>query len=1153
MILSDETAKQIINLKTSDRINKDIADRQFKVIVKAFNHLLQPENNYIYIADEVGLGKTYIAMGIATLLQHFSTNYEKFIGFILVPKKNLQNKWLSEFNRFVKNNYLLCDNRVKSVINMQISQINDEQIHERLECFNNNVTAYHIYRNSSFSMSSSAEMDIWKENLLRYLPNEHHSTFLEAWDFLNKEEEEIKKSEIRKLYAYLLNLSIPEIDILIVDEAHNFKYGIGEDTSYRNNVTSRFLGVVQDDKLIFDKFPWLRERVKPKAKKVIFLSATPINKSLIEIKNQLDCFIPRHEFSNINEDKLENEISAKLNTFLIRGSMNLQLSQNLSITRNQYRHEHRQGNVECSIEATPLRMQDGIQALVTGLVQYKTLKELNEKPNASFEIGMLAGFETFTYKHQNNQNGNEYEESSDSSSDEKVIKKLNDSYYDNFNSNLPHPKQDALVEELSKRMERCEKALVFVNRIASVSDIESKLLKKYESHQISKIKNIRKLNNPKVKHMIRLYEDSRLADDLKKTLLKVSERIYHYYKNELVNIIDKVKRRECILSLQNCLLELYEGDYQGSDIDLFRDEARSKINYKRFDIHYLRVCCDIIKKYIISIQNKDNDTDSDTEEERDLYFFTNYFSSSKDNRYPGKNFRKMIYDKDWFEINIAVIENNFNLGFKKSNKLSFQPVYDEKVNQKRDISKYDFLIETFVSNCYSSDSESSYVHENYLKRTFLTQLLTTELKHEFYKWFCRFDNHIKDNPSKLNDELEKLSEILKGVFRNGSGLLPSYLASTIDGDFESNFLSLLKLNYPDVLNEIRTILNDYDLLSDVNFSNPEKIQGILTHQAAVLGISGSHTRDVSKVAAQFRMPGFPYVLITTNILKEGEDLHTYCRDIYHYGIAWTPSDMEQRTGRIDRIGSLSYREILNKKSYDFDNKLHVYYPYLSDTLEVNQISRVFHDMNKFIKKFHDFTEIPETNKEINANEIVNSIPEQITSKLQSIYDIDNFNLVLADRTPLQLFDPIGKSREDVLKAFQAIKSILDEEFFGFIKLWQQDSFYIKGDIWQNNRRWPFSLKVINSVTPGDFDLEVGSIICRRIEIKGESNFNLIKDKIIQNGHRLEVLNDMMIVQGNINLFLNSDSIINKLIEVCELADSIEFEFTDKDDREVVFL
>ena len=64
-----------------------------------------------------------------------------------------------------------------------------------------------------------------------------------------------------------------------------------------------------------------------------------------------------------------------------------------------------------------------------------------------------------------------------------------------------------------------------------------------------------------------------------------------------------------------------------------------------------------------------------------------------------------------------------------------------------------------------------------------------------------------------------------------------------------------------------------------------------------------------RLVRQFRMPGLPLVLVTTDVLQQGGDLHTFCRRIAHYGIAWTPSAIEQRTGRVDRIGGLVQRRL----------------------------------------------------------------------------------------------------------------------------------------------------------------------------------------------------------------------------------------------------
>ena len=108
-----------------------------------------------------------------------------------------------------------------------------------------------------------------------------------------------------------------------------------------------------------------------------------------------------------------------------------------------------------------------------------------------------------------------------------------------------------------------------------------------------------------------------------------------------------------------------------------------------------------------------------------------------------------------------------------------------------------------------------------------------------------------------------------------------------------------------------------------------------------------------RLVSQFRMPGFPLVLSSTDVLQEGEDLHTFCRRVVHYGIAWTPSAMEQRTGRIDRIGGLVQRRLDGHESQPDDSEfLQVYYPHLQDTVEVLQVRRVLRRLNRFLELIH---------------------------------------------------------------------------------------------------------------------------------------------------------------------------------------------------------
>lgn len=77
--------------------------------------------------------------------------------------------------------------------------------------------------------------------------------------------------------------------------------------------------------------------------------------------------------------------------------------------------------------------------------------------------------------------------------------------------------------------------------------------------------------------------------------------------------------------------------------------------------------------------------------------------------------------------------------------------------------------------------------------------------------------------------------------------------------------------------------------------------------ALVHGQSGDRTSR-ERIFAGFNTPLLPEILICTSVGAEGIDLHRHCRRVVHYDLAWNPALVEQRTGRVDRIGSKTFRE-----------------------------------------------------------------------------------------------------------------------------------------------------------------------------------------------------------------------------------------------------
>lgn len=151
---------------------------------------------------------------------------------------------------------------------------------------------------------------------------------------------------------------------------------------------------------------------------------------------------------------------------------------------------------------------------------------------------------------------------------------------------------------------------------------------------------------------------------------------------------------------------------------------------------------------------------------------------------------------------------------------------------------------------------------------------------------------------------------------------------------------------------------------------------LLGRQQPIAGMFGEINKTVVR---QFRLPGYPFVLFTTDLLQEGEDLHTFCSSVHHYGISWMPSSMEQRVGRIDRVNSETERRLTRSTGgAGGEHKLQVYYPHLRDTVEVLQVRRVLARLNRFMRLMHrDLLASENVPRRLDIAEELQRLPEDI--------------------------------------------------------------------------------------------------------------------------------------------------------------------------------
>ena len=98
----------------------------------------------------------------------------------------------------------------------------------------------------------------------------------------------------------------------------------------------------------------------------------------------------------------------------------------------------------------------------------------------------------------------------------------------------------------------------------------------------------------------------------------------------------------------------------------------------------------------------------------------------------------------------------------------------------------------------------------------------------------------------------------------------------------------------------------------------------LANVQVATGTTKRETR--ARLMRAFNTPFFPDILVCSQVMGEGVDLQRFCRHVIHHDLAWNPSTIEQRTGRIDRLGCKA----------EGRQPIVVYLPYLAGTADERQ-------------------------------------------------------------------------------------------------------------------------------------------------------------------------------------------------------------------------
>ncbi len=968
--VSPEFVDQLINFApTEDARKMGFADGQRDGTVALFNMLQR--NKVAYLADEVGMGKTYVALGVMSLVRYLDPHARIVV---IAPRENIQRKWVKELKNFVRNNWRIVGNRVKS--------LQGEPAWDPVHC----DTLIDFVREAMLSADRDFFLRMTSFSLaLKQAESRRRlrQRLFKELRWVNRRTLAAKTPEtFRDAFGSALNAGFPDADLLVVDEAHNLKHGY----SARGSIRNRIMGLAFGHPSGRDT---AGEQYRPRAKRLLLLSATPFEEDYAAIQRQLDVFgfgdaklrdpDDRHLVSVARlamPDVTEHEKRDIVGQLMVRRVSSLRIGGE-EHTKNMYRREWRQGGYER--HDNPMRLDDPRQRLIVALMQKKVAEVLqDERFNNSFQIGMLSSFESFletvgSSSRRRRKDDDVDEQDRDPTfdgaqgrdADEKqgidtdAITGVVTSYRSRFGRGLPHPKLDATADAFAAAFDTGEKTLVFVRRVRTVEELAAKLDLRFDNWIRTKmLKTLPDRLGPAVERLFEQYEQER-ARRPEEQAGRPSAPL----------VVDAIEPEPDELAEDRAADDLDEGGSEsffawffrgagppgllsGAAFQKNRLSSQGSVYSTFFEDDYVAWLLDRPADVLTDLATQVHDERGELcASLRDRAYYLFRALNTRAEGYP----RILVFNA----YQRAALERLQELG-------------GDRGEQARVVLEQAFP--DVASGTRHPPAGFPQPDDSLGITTFFTELVKQPaLRDQIWP-----EDASPDFQWRFRRR-EQRRTLLSGLARLGASYIDLYLLairklpsfdlraqteSSAPQTLAREFVGLLleQQGHTPGLNafyELSQAAATFDLLLAVNFPDVETAP--LSTLAAKFGdtlqqqvpVGRMHGRVNKRLVRQFRMPGFPLVLASTDVLQEGEDLHTFCRRVVHYGVTWTPSAMEQRTGRVDRIGSLVQRSLDDQPRPADTEWLQVHYPHLQDTVEVLQVRRVLRRLNRFLQLIHN--------------------------------------------------------------------------------------------------------------------------------------------------------------------------------------------------------
>ncbi len=870
--------------------------------VAALCNILE-KKHVAYLADEVGLGKTMQALGVIAMLKN---KKPKANILVITPREIVQQGWVNEFLNFKENIYL--GNSLPGSFSRK------DNLYEWLESSSPTNDTIPLLRHTSFSrpafVTSDDLADAWNQLCGHWqkingicLPNTPPSLAKDDYSthFNMSVAHAIEKKFDNKGCVF---------DLVVVDEAQCLRN--------TENQTNKVLHTLFNGRV----------------KNWLFLSATPAHSGVSNLQSVLNHYplqplqgklLPNHLFETGDD---YSKLLKQLSKYMIRRPRTYHVN-NRIYHKADYRKDD---NTSLAISCDTV-----LSTLTIALVQKNLVQVLsnNEKVHklGFFRAGYMASFESLddSIREGNNKktkgdvadknptnldfhNEKNQPNPKEDAPDVGFVGRMSADFKKQFSMmDLPHPKIDEVVKEISVNAFGSEinnisggrKTLVFCRRVSSVSALRDRIMVNYLSSIEKRCRRVWK---------VELDWEEGLSD-----IAQEGDDDLHFEPGQdptLGNgIIEDVKNKFRVAGKVKGWLQRFRVTFEdGSKNAEFFEE-----NW------FLRLC---MEGGIAFEKAYDNVPQRIWEEA--LVFATRGEKSQK--RHKRRMHRYIVWN-----------------------------CLKRYANEVFGLDEAGFLFWTEVlSNIFAEEIINSSYNENQLGKKNFSDKSILNFKY-FWYFFDSSDNTSGLTlPGKLGVrdisliyERQVLKTVLYRYLLLSDAVVDLYFAEkTGTKNMHSQFFNWFVSDDIDAI-RLRDVFCEWienrALIFRSAFAEHAPLNVLARRESfeylyamePVMAITGG-SGDRKRLVQQFNMPGLPYVVVGTDTLREGVNLHLFCHRVMHFGVAWTSGDLEQRVGRVDRYFSLIERRL--KKHAD-DPEVHqpeltILYPYLCETLEKRQIDVV---------------------------------------------------------------------------------------------------------------------------------------------------------------------------------------------------------------------